>query len=90
MERHDPVMVSILWRDAASVDDWVSRDDIDHSCSVVKTVGILVNENKDCLTIALNHDLSSDSLSCFIVIPKAWIESREVLVGAKRKSRKSH
>lgn len=86
MESNSPIMLSVHWRDATSVDEWTFPVDIEHRCNIIHSVGILVNETKDLITLALNHDTDSSALSCFIVIPKVWLVSRKVLIEKKKRS----
>lgn len=66
--------VRIVWRDATSVDEWTDIKDIEPECHEIETVGILLYENKELITIALNHDPKGEAYSCYITIPKAWIK----------------
>ena len=71
--------VKIHWRDAVSVDEWTSAADIVSESALIETLGILINETEEIITVALNHDQSNDSYSCFINIPKGWIVQRKVV-----------
>lgn len=73
-----PILVE--WIDACSVDDWTDVADAKaQELAHMKTLGFLVSEDDKKLTIALSWDSSNDSVSQFLVIPKAWIESRRIL-----------
>lgn len=74
-------VVRVTWKDATSVDEWTSAEEISPECHTIETVGILVAESEEILTVALNHDVSGNSYSCYINIPKAWIVSRRKLRG---------
>jgi hypothetical protein len=71
--------LKVEWRDAASTDEWTKLVDIDHELSSITTVGILIGETDETLTIGLSYDHDSESFSNFIRIPKAWIKSRKKL-----------
>ena len=72
-------LIQVFWFDATSTDEWTDRSNIKSELNLIHTVGILIEETKEVIGIALNHDTDSDSFSCFIHIPKAWIKSRKVL-----------
>ncbi len=69
--------VFILWTDASSEDAWTDRDNVNHHCNKVESVGIVVKECDKILTLALNHDIDRDSFSCIISIPKSCIIMRK-------------
>lgn len=69
-------LVKIVWRDATSVDAWTDATEIIPECHEIVTVGILVSENLEVISVALNRDVKGDAFSCFIHIPKAWIIKR--------------
>ncbi len=71
--------VRIEWEDAVSIDAWTERSEIIPALHLIETVGILVDETDDVVTVALNHDASGDSFSCIINIPKPWIRSRKTV-----------
>lgn len=83
----DKELIAVTWKDACSHDPWTHVDEISSELSIIFTVGMLVKETDETITIALNHDVSSDSFSCFIHIPQAWIVKRELLT--KKRARKS-
>lgn len=66
----------ILWEDAASKDAWVEADDFETSCPLIESMGFLVEENENAVSLALNNDQENKSFSCIIVIPKGTIISR--------------
>lgn len=71
------MIIRLLWLDATSTDEWTPAHEITGECHTIETVGLLVVENDECITLALNHDPEADSYSCFISIPKAWILNRK-------------
>ena len=66
-------LVAVTWADATSSDPWEERSEIINHCNTILTVGILIDEDEAIITIGLNHDLDSDSYSCYICIPKTCI-----------------
>lgn len=72
-------LVRVEWFDAVSVDGWTQSSEIKPELHLIETVGILIAETDDVITVALNHDTTGDSYSCFINIPKPWIQSRKSL-----------
>lgn len=71
-------VVMVFWKDAVSEDPWTSAGEIEPRLSTIKTVGMLVSETEEVLTIGLNHDLDSDNWACFIHIPKSTIVGKVV------------
>lgn len=69
-----PYPVHVLWRDATSSDSWEciteARAFKPHT---IKTLGWLIHETEDEITVALSLDISGDSVSQYIVIPKSWL-----------------
>jgi hypothetical protein len=74
-----PKFLKVHWHDAQSVDGWTFKSDIEPSLAMVVTLGHLVKEDVDTVVIALNHDETNDSYSCFINIPKKWIVQRKTV-----------
>ena len=73
----------IEWLDAVSVDAWTDREEIEHQAQPIVSIGILVEENDEVVTLALNHDTARDAYSCIMCIPKGMITRRRV-VGKRR------
>lgn len=69
----------VLWKDAVSEDAWKNVDEIHSHYHLIETVGFVVKESDEVLTIALNHDIESDNFSCTIHIPQAMIIHRNKL-----------
>lgn len=77
----------ILWKDAVSEDAWKNIDEIDSHYHPIETVGIVVRETAEVITVSLNHDISSNNFSCTIHIPQAMIIHRQKLNINKRSMR---
>ncbi len=77
-------LVWIEWLDAVSTDEWTAVEDVSSECHVIETVGWIVAETPETITLAPNHDRISDNVACYIAIPKAWIQDRKALVFAPR------
>ena len=88
MDKSYPVVLEVKWFDATSTDDWTDVKEIIQECHLIRSVGILVTESKDMITLTLNHDMSGDSMSQFIHIPTAWIKERSELCVKKIKRQK--
>lgn len=69
--------VLMRWRDAVSVDEWTDLVNIDPECHLIETVGHLIYENEDSITVALSIDPEREAASNFINVPKPWIEFRQ-------------
>ena len=77
----------ILWKDAVSEDAWKNIDEIDSHYHPIETVGIVVRETNEVISVSLNHDISSNNFSCTIHIPQAMIIHRQKLNINKRSMR---
>ena len=69
----------ITWKDAVSEDPWCHRSEITPHFHTIESVGFLVDESDDVVTLALNHDQDGDNLSCVMHIPKVMIIHRVAL-----------
>ena len=74
-----PILVD--WVDSASYDRWIKPRDLDHTIEVCHTVGWIVAETEDVLTVAADWGQESQSVSGVMFIPKAAILKRRRLVG---------
>lgn len=63
----------ILWRDAVSEDEWKDFDSIKPHIHLIETIGRLVNESEDVVTLALNRDTITENHSCIMHIPRECI-----------------
>lgn len=68
-------MVLVEWIDAESEDAWTNVEDVDHSITPIMSVGWLVYKDEESLSVALNHDVKNDSVSCMMKIPMGMIVS---------------
>lgn len=69
----------IEWVDAESIDAWTEIDNLSQTLPTIKTVGFIVKQTKDLLTIALNYDADNQSVSCVMKIPNQWIKSKRLI-----------
>lgn len=72
-------IVLIEWNDAESIDAWTFENELDHEIAPAESVGWLLNESNESVTLALNHDIKNGSYSCIMKIPKGMIVSRKIL-----------
>lgn len=72
-------IIKIEWLDATSVDDWQATKDIKPELSHIITIGHLVLETPNIITVALSYDKTNECVSNFIHIPKAWIKSKKLI-----------
>ena len=79
MDRSIKIAV-IEWLDPHSVDEWSNVEDIQskESC-LIQTVGILIDQSKTRIIVALNQDPDDLDVSCTMVIPKSAIIAMEIL-----------
>lgn len=67
--------VLITWTDAASVDEWCAPEDLDvDTLPLIRSVGFLIAQDLDRVTLALNHNTDSGDLSCTMFIPLGMIK----------------
>ena len=67
----------VIWNDAVSFDDWTDITEISTELAEIHTVGFLVSETQEVLSMALNYDKDNEGVSCMINIPKKWIKFRQ-------------
>ena len=74
MDRIGFPLVRVTWIDAASSDDWIDLDDVVHTCPTIVTVGHLIAEWDEGITLAMNYDAENESVAMTLNIPNHWIE----------------
>lgn len=74
-----PVLVD--WVDTASYDRWIKPQDVNHTMEVCHTLGWVISETEDVLTVAADWGQESQSVSGLMFIPKVAILRRRRLVG---------
>jgi len=70
------MILYVQWIDAVSYDPWIHKDQIKGVPHVIESVGHFISENKEVLTIALNHDIEENNYSCIMHIPQAMIRKK--------------
>lgn len=71
-------LVYVHWVDACSEDAWININNIRSVVLNTYTVGYLVSEDKDAISIASTINDAND-VCCIIHIPKKWIKSKGTL-----------
>lgn len=72
IHKKPPKLVTVEWVDAHSEDAWTDIEEIDNSPMVCRTVGYLIKETKQ--TVSVAGTVSDDGQACCIMhIPRAWI-----------------
>jgi hypothetical protein len=71
-------VVYVHWVDACSQDSWQSISSVTPLVLESHTIGYLVAENKEAISVA-NTVNDSNDVCCIIHIPKKWIKQRSVL-----------
>ena len=70
-------LVLVEWIDAESDDRWLDLSDLENEpLPIIKTVGFIVRETKDVLTLAMNYDEKNEKISCLMSIPKGGMIKR--------------
>ncbi len=68
--------VCVVWEDANGEDSgWVDVNEITHQAKTIRTVGVLLNQNAECVTVALSTHEDGTIVAGYIVIPKPFITS---------------
>ena len=71
----------VQWADATAVGSWVSEDDETVTVDICETIGYLVKETNDFISIAATR--SEDKFNAIMNIPKPWIIRKEELICPK-------
>ncbi len=69
----------VEWADANSVDAWTSEDEIEAFYHTILTIGMVIKESEEILTMGLNFDTTAENWCCIINIPKINILSRKLI-----------
>ena len=72
-------IVQVIWIDAESSDMWEDIEDIKRSCKPIRTVGYLIEDEEEHISVAMQLDLENKNCSMVMTIPNFWIESIEEL-----------
>lgn len=72
-------IVLIVWNDAESIDDWTEGHLLDCGVTEVHSVGFLLSEDPEAVTLALNHDTKNKSYSCVMKIPIGMILEQRII-----------
>lgn len=68
-------LVQIIWNDACGQDGWVTERELLKQKPVVhNSVGYVVQDTKEHITITMSYDEDKDSLGAWLLIPKAYIK----------------
>ncbi len=76
--------VYVKWLDAQSHDEWMDFEELEDGLPEIHTVGFLVSETKNMITLMQNYDETNGKLSMVMQIPKAWMMEMKMIsdVGA--------
>lgn len=70
----------IIWADAGGEEGgWLSADEVDDENPIIYSVGWVVKETANNVTLAMDHNTSDDTTHTRGRIPKGMIKSRQVL-----------
>lgn len=73
-------IVEIHWKDACGRGGWGSvQEYMQHSTASVMTVGYLLKDESDQVTVCTSQGIDIDDVNQAISIPKAWVKSMKVL-----------
>ena len=72
--------VEIIWTDALGGDGWVEKEEVEKlPLAQIHSVGLLVNETPDHITITLADDPAQKNCGAYMVIPKFAIKKKRFL-----------
>lgn len=72
--------IYVEWKDACASSGWKEINTADVDPILIKSIGWLVKETKEYLTITHGHDTEPPHLiNGFMTIPKAWIQKRKYI-----------
>ncbi len=73
-----PPLLSVVWTDAFSTDEWTDLEELPKEPLACKSVGYMVGETKEMVSLA--GTISEDGQACTTIhIPKGWIKERHRL-----------
>ena len=73
-------ILEITWIDAAGADGWeLLKNVADEKLPLITSIGYLVADRKDSLTITMAHDVANSNAGAWMIIPKVNIKRRRVL-----------
>ena len=74
-------ILSITWRDAVGEDvGWTDLETVkkEELCPV-HTVGFLISEKEDCVTLGMSYEPSNEKVAAYLTIPKVLIVEQKEL-----------
>lgn len=73
-------LVQITWIDAIGGDGWTTEKELrEQTLTIHNSVGYLVAEDEDKVTITMSYDEDRESLGAWLCIPKKYVvEMREI------------
>lgn len=73
-------IIYIEWQDAVGADGWSRMTNIEkEGLATIKTVGFLLKETKESVTVLHSIDISNNMSGAWMVIPTAQIKKRKFL-----------
>jgi len=73
-------LVLIDWLDAVGQDGWITEKELITQTPVLHhSVGYLVKDDKDHVTITMSYDDKKESLGAWLLIPKKYIKKMKKL-----------
>jgi len=67
-------LVLVIWDDAVSGHGWEAIQDIDSKPHEIHTVGYMVKQTKEAVTLVMSLDHENDYQNCTFVVPKGMIK----------------
>jgi hypothetical protein len=69
-------LVTVVWHDAVGADGWIDIKDLEKEVPVVHhSVGYVVKDTDEFITITMSYDEAKESLGAWLLIPKKFIIS---------------
>lgn len=73
-------VVEVSWFDANGRGAWGSVEEhLEHKVAPIISIGYLLKEDKDQITIFMNQDAEAEDISQCIAIPRSWVAQIRVI-----------
>lgn len=82
MATKEPKIIMVKWMDASGADGWVRASKLiedDNRLAEIETIGYLVHEDKQSITLTMAKDLSNSNCGAYMCIPKVCITKRKTI-----------
>lgn len=68
-------LITVVWIDAVGADGWITEKELlNETPTTHHSVGYLIKETKEYITITMSYDEEKESLGAWLLIPKLYIK----------------